>query len=333
MSTTDPSAESWDLRAPLRPFIEESKAWTWWSVLSTTALLVLGVSWTVVLTWWPLRLVACLFTALLLVRMFILFHDFCHGAIMRKSALGRRYMHFFGMVTMTPQRAWRASHDFHHAHVGRPEFSHVGAFQILTVDQWAQMNWRQRLVHKIYRSPATLIFAYFTVFFANVTVAPFLRDPKKHWDALPTLALHAAMILTVFYFLGLQGFFFVYFIPMAIASAIGAYLFWVQHNYEGMEILPENRWNKAEASIKGSSYLKLGPILRYFTGNIGFHHVHHANHAIPFYRLREAMEKVPQLQQVTTITLSPRQIWVSLRIHLWDERLGRMVTYGEAAKG
>ena len=117
---------------------------------------------------------------------------------------------------------------------------------------------------------------------------------------------------------------------MTMAAALGGYLFYAQHSFPGMRILPEAEWTVYRAALVSSSYLRVGSVLRWFTGNIGFHHVHHLNSLIPFYRLPETMAAIPELQHPTVTSLRPRAIVACFRANLWDDASGRMIDYGEA---
>lgn len=331
MSAAVPSP-SFDLKAATAPYAQEFRAWSWWSLWSTLLLVGLGLTWCALPLWWPLRLAASAGTALLLVRLFILFHDYQHGSILRRSRLAKAVMHAIGLFMMTPSRSWRASHDFHHAHVGKPEHSHVGSFPILTVQQWHQRTFWQRVALRVHRHPLVLIGAYFTVFLLNITLLPALRRPIRHYDSILSLLIHAACITTAALLGGWSAVLFVVLLPMILSGAFGAYLFWVQHNHPDIRILDAARWSRNEASLDSSSYLKLGPVMRYLTGNIGYHHIHHANHHIPFYRLPEVMAAVPELAPRVTARLTPWQVVRSLRLHLWSESESRLVGWREARR-
>ena len=128
-------------------------------------------------------------------------------------------------------------------------------------------------------------------------------------------------------FAGFDAAFFALLLPMAMAAAMGGYLFYVQHSFPGMVILPAAEWTHYRAALVSSSYLRLGPVLRWFSGNIGFHHVHHLNSLIPFYRLPEAMAAIPEIRHPTVTTLRPRDIVACFHANVWDEAGRRMVRY------
>jgi omega-6 fatty acid desaturase (delta-12 desaturase) len=131
---------------------------------------------------------------------------------------------------------------------------------------------------------------------------------------------------------GLDVAFFVILLPMTIASALGSYLFFAQHSFKHMQILPSETWTYDRAATESSSYMRLNRVMRWFTGNIGFHHVHHLNVRIPFYRLSEAMDAIPELQSPATTSLAPRDIAECFRSCLWDQDRQRMVSYRDAKR-
>ena len=124
---------------------------------------------------------------------------------------------------------------------------------------------------------------------------------------------------------------FAFVLPFAIACAFGAYLFYAQHTYEGLRILPPDEWSYFDAALVSSSYMKLGWIMNWLTGNIGYHHVHHLNPHIPFYRLPEAMAALPELQHPIVTSLRPHDVLACFRANLWETHTQRMVSYNEAA--
>ena len=119
-------------------------------------------------------------------------------------------------------------------------------------------------------------------------------------------------------------------VPFALAAAMGAYLFFAQHNFVGMRIVPIEQWTHYRGALESSSYMKLGPIMQWVTGNIGYHHIHHLNALIPFYRLPEAMAAIPELQTPAVTSLRPRDMIACLRLNLWDLNKAQLVAYGEA---
>jgi omega-6 fatty acid desaturase (delta-12 desaturase) len=184
--------------------------------------------------------------------------------------------------------------------------------------------------YRIERHPLTILAGYVTIFFFSVTLLPLLRDPLRHWDAFVVLVGHAAMIAGLWLLGGFNATFFVLLLPMSIASVLGSYMFFAQHSFKRMHILPEEAWTYYGAAMESSSYMRLNKLMQWFTGNIGFHHIHHLNVRIPFYRLPEVMDAIPELQSPVTTTLSLRDIIDCFRCCLWDEDRQRIVSYREA---
>jgi omega-6 fatty acid desaturase (delta-12 desaturase) len=316
-----------------RPFARESVARSWAHVAATFGLILGLLACAAVAPWWPVRIVASVFGALVMTRGFVLYHDHMHGALLPRSRVARALFRAYAAIALTPPRSWRASHNYHHTHVGRIADSNVGSFPLMTTDMWNAATRRERLAYRITRHPLTILFGYVTIFLVNVTLLPFLRHPRRHWDSVVALAAHGALILAVWLSLGFGAVFFAILLPVGIATALGGYLFYAQHNFRGMRIMPTAEWSHYDAALVSSSYMKMGPLMRWFTGNIGYHHVHHLNPRIPFYRLPEAMEAIPEAQRPQITTLHPRDIVDCFRLALWDPRRGKMVGFREARRG
>lgn len=310
-----------------RAFAHDSPARSWWVIVSTFAALLGVLAAAALSPWWPARLAAALLGALLLVRTFILYHDFMHGAILPGSRAARALFYVYAAVNLTPPRSWRDSHNFHHANVGRIPGSNVGSFPLMTVRMWQTASPLQRLGYRIVRHPATIASAYLTIFFFSVCTLPLLRRPGRYWDSGLSLMAHGSVIAALWTLGGFDVVFFGLLLPMSVAAAMGGYLFYAQHSFPGIQILPEENWSRDRAAVMSSSYLRLGRVFRWFTGNIGFHHVHHVNSLIPFYALPEAMAAVPELQHPTITSLWPRDIVACFRANVWDEANERMIRY------
>ena len=280
---------------------------------------------------WPLQLMFSILSALLLVRAFITYHDYLHNAILSRSRLAKWLFRLFSVMALTPPRSWRHSHNYHHGHVGNIDADSTGAFTLMTTDKWRNASFKERVAYRVERHPLTILAGYFTVFLISVTLLPLLRNPARHWDSLLVLLGHVGLIAALWSMGGFEMVFFVVLLPMTISSMIGSFLFFAQHSFEQMQILPAQTWTSRRAAMESSSYMKMNRVMRWFTGNIGYHHIHHLNVRIPFYRLPEAMEAIEALQNPATITLSFKDIRACFRCCLWDAGLGRMVSYREFA--
>lgn len=315
-----------------RPFAHDTPAKTWWCFVTTYGLLLGLLVGAGAASWWPARLGFSVLGAMLMVRSFILYHDFMHGSILRESWLARVLFYGYGSLALVPPRSWRHSHNYHHAKVGTITGSGVGSFPLMTTDMWRRATAGERFKYRIMRHPVAILFAYVTVFLVNITLLPLLRHPGKHWDSAISLAAHGALVATLWAFAGFQVLFFSLLLPMTLASALGGYLFFAQHNFQGMRVMEPEEWDYVHAALESSSYMKLGRIMSWLTGNIGYHHVHHLNLHIPFYRLPEAMAAIPELQCPSMTSLDPGDIVNCFRLNLWDPARKQMVSYREGGR-
>ena len=321
-----------ELNLATRPFIEVSRCASWWYVGSTLTLLTASLALAGLASWWPLRLSLSVIGGLIMARAFILYHDFMHGSLLRGSWLAKVMLHGLGLLMLVPPRSWRESHNYHPANVARLNTPAIGSYPIMTTTEWLQASRRQRFFYRLSRHPLTILGAYLTIFGLTITISPLLKNPRKNWDSALSLLVHGLVIAGLWVLAGPATAFFVLVLPFALAAAVGAYLFYAQHSFPGIKMFPAAEWDYYRAALESSSYLKMGRTLSWLLGNIGYHHVHHLNPQIPFYRLPEAMTAIPELQHPTVTTLRPRDIRACLRANLWDEETAQMVTYREVAK-
>jgi omega-6 fatty acid desaturase (delta-12 desaturase) len=318
-----------DLIESTRAFMTESPARSWWAVLSTAGLLIAALAALSQPLFWPLRLTLSVATGLLVVRQFVLFHDYMHGALLRGSKVARVIFYPFAIHAMTPPKVWRETHNYHHAHTAQLVGSSIGSFATMTTQQWQEATPAARARYKLIRHPLTVLCAYFTIFMFDMCLMSFLRSPRKRWDSAVALLFNWGMTALLLWKFGVAVFFFAYFLPLFTATAVGAYLFYAQHNFEGLVIQKRESWCYDRAALLSSSFMELGPVLTYLTANIGYHHVHHLNPCIPFYRLPEVMAAVPELQDPKRVRLTAPVIAQSFDLKLWDPQLNRMVGYPE----
>lgn len=281
--------------------------------------------------WWALRVAASIVEGLTLVRIFILFHDYFHGAILRRSVAARLLFGAYGLIVLTPPRVWRETHNYHHAHNGKIVGSHVGAFPLVTVAMWKRMPRMQRFAYRAARHPATIAFGYFTVFAWGMCLAPLLRNPRRNASAAAALALQPLLAFAVVATRGWAAYVTAVFAPLALATAVGSYLFFAQHTFEGARFQPRESWSYVRAALGSSSYMPMGPIMRFFAGNIGYHHVHHLNPVIPFYRLPEAMDSIPELQSPHITRLTLHDVVTNFRLDVWDPERDVLVSRRDLA--
>jgi omega-6 fatty acid desaturase (delta-12 desaturase) len=325
-----------------KPFTEEIHGRSWWLVGSTLALLAVLLGAAALVPWWPLRSLFSVFGGLVMVRAFIMFHDYMHGAILRDSILGRVLMYGVGVLLLTPPRSWRESHNYHHANVGKIATdggdtpvvtTDIGAYPMMSVEMWKRATKFQRLRYRVSRHPVTIFCAYFTVFMGNLCLGSTLSNLRKHWPGLLVFLTHFVLLAALWMAGGWQMMLFVYLLPLWIAAAAGAYLFYAQHSFEGARVYTPDDWNFFDAALNTASYFKMGRVMEWFTGSIGYHHIHHLNAKIPFYRLREAMQAIPELQDPVITRIRLRDIYDCFRANIWDPQQGCMVSYEDARPG
>lgn len=283
--------------------------------------LALGVS---------LKLAFATLAGLTLVRLFIFYHDYLHGAVLTGSKVGKVVMHVVGYWVLAGPSVWKQTHDYHHKHTAKMVGASIGSYPIVTVDMWGLMTGAQRRDYKLVRHPLTMAAGYFTVFVLGMCVSPYRRNPEQHKDGIYALLGHAVLLTTIGLLFGWGNAFFAGMLPVMIATGIGSYLFYAQHNFPGMAIKGRHEWEYTFAALHSSSMMDMPAVMHWFTGNIGYHHVHHLNHRIPFYRLPEAMAGMPELQQPHRVFLTPSSIRECLALDVWDPSQGRMVSYAEA---
>lgn len=309
-----------------KEFAKENRKKSWSSLLTLLAILLVAVTGTTIHGNIYIRCAFSFFTGLLLIRTFIFYHDYHHGAIFRKSTLGKWILNFYGILVLAPPEAWRSSHNFHHDHNAQISRNCVGAFPIMTTEEYKNATLAVRLKYIGARNPLFILLSYLTVFIMRMCVVPILEAPRRHFDSIIAVFLHGLIIFALSQ-LGWDYVIFSLFIPLFVALTMGAYLFYIQHNSPSIQLKPIDEWEYGFAAMNSSSYLEGGKFLHWISGNIGYHHVHHANCLIPFYRLPEAMAAIPELQNPARSSLKPIDIYKCLRLKLWDLKQNKLVGY------
>jgi len=315
-----------------RTYAQEDPAQTWrlFALTTLVSITVFGLSLAESLG--PARYLLAPIQGLLIVRFFIFFHDALHGAIFRKSRLGHALMALYGVLVLTPVRVWKDSHNYHHAHTSKLVGSSIGSYPIVTRRMFAMMTPMQRFMYRFVRHWLTILFGYVFLFLVGMVLQPLFKQPRRYWSAAVVLVGHVGIIAGLTALVGVESMVVSFLAPVFIATAAGSYLFYAQHTFEGVELRERRNWEYSAAALSSSSMMDMSSVMHWFTGNIGYHHVHHLNSMIPFYRLPEAMAKVPELQSPIRTSLHPRDILHCLSIHIWDPRQQRMISFREAAQ-
>jgi omega-6 fatty acid desaturase (delta-12 desaturase) len=312
-----------------KPFAREIRSKSWLYTLTTLGLVMLALAGTVFVPWLAVRVVCSIVAGLLLVRTFVIYHDHQHHTILTKSKMADLLMGAVGIYMLAPTSIWKRSHDHHHKHNSKLFSASIGSFPIATRQKFQAMGWGERLGYLMIRHPLTIGLGYFTMFLLGMCVASFISNPRKHIDSLIALVLHVTASVLIFIYLGWVTWLLLFFVPFLIAFGLGSYLFYAQHNFPGVSFASNKDWAYDKAALESSSYMTMSPIMHWFTANIGYHHIHHLNAKIPFYRLPEVMKKFPELQGAKTTSLHPRQIFACLRLKMWDQEKGSMISLRE----
>jgi acyl-lipid omega-6 desaturase (Delta-12 desaturase) len=268
-------------------------------------------------------------SAAFLVRTFIVFHDCSHSSFL----VGRRANAWLGtalgLLLYAPFLRWQHDHAIHHATSGDLGRRGVGDVRTLTVAEYRGLSRRGRLGYGLVRSPL-LMFVLGPVV-AMVVGPRFVARgarPRMRRSVIGTDLALAVLIGMLCWLIGWWAYLLVFGPPALLAGSIGIWLFYVQHQFEDAYWESGENWNYADAALRGSSYLRLPPLLRFCTGNIGYHHVHHLSARIPYYNLRRAHEENEIFRAVPTLSLMDGLRAVALK--LWDEDRGRLVTFAQA---
>ena len=264
-----------------------------------------------------------------LLRTFIVFHDCTHGSFLPSKRANAFLGRILGLVVFSPFQSWRHSHAVHHATAGDLDRRGVGDVQTLTVAEYGALPWRRRLAYRAFRNPLVMfgIGPVWAMLVQPRFVPPSARPRIRH-SVIGTNVALAALIGGLCLLLGWREFLLVEGPSLVLAAAVGVWLFYVQHQFDDTYWKSSGDWSYADAALRGSSYLKLPRILRFFTGNIGLHHVHHLSTRVPNYNLQRAHDENAIFHDVPTLSL-----WDGLRavrLKLWDEDGAHLVTFAQA---
>jgi len=277
--------------------------------------------------------VACgVIAGLLIARMFIIYHDHQHKAILQNSRFADGVMTLWGLFVLAPTSIWKRSHDHHHTHNSKLYTSSIGSYPIVTVEKFRTFNRKERSTYLFIRHPLTITFGYLFVFVYGMCIRSFVNNRDKHWDSLIALVVHVGMGVLIATLLGWTAFWLGFIMPALIALGLGAYLFYAQHNFPTATFADKDGWSYVNAALGSSSYMRMNKVMHWFTGNIGYHHIHHLNARIPFYRLPEVFKAIPALQKAKTTSLMPGEMIRCLRLKVWDPERGRLIGFRELRK-
>ena len=280
-----------------------------------------------------LLLVLALPASFFVVRSFMIQHDCGHGSFFRSAWTNDALGCVLGVLTLMPYGAWRRDHAVHHATSGHLGRRGMGDVTTLTVAEYRARSAWQRLLYRLYRHPAVLFGigpAYVLLVRYRFPFGNRLGDPRAWLSILGTNAAAAAAAAVLAIFIGPIELLAGWGTVMLLASAIGVWFFYVQHQFEDTYWRQAADWDFHAAAVEGSSFYDLPGLLNWLTASIGFHHIHHLASKIPNYRLRTCFRENPELRRAKRLTL-----WTSLksvRLALWDEEQRKLVSFREAAR-
>jgi omega-6 fatty acid desaturase (delta-12 desaturase) len=301
-----------------------------WQLSSTLMLLVatsVVMYWSLDVSYW-LTLALAFPAAGLFIRTFIIMHDCGHGSFLPSRTWNDVVGFITGVLTSTPYAHWRREHAIHHATSGHLDERGTGDVTTLTVKEYLSASRWQRLYYRVYRNPLTLlIVGPIILFIKHRWPTRGIAGAREIFNVHATNIAMAAIAATLALLIGVRELVMIWAPVFLLAGSIGVMLFYVQHQFEDAYWRAAPEWDYATAAVMGSSYFRLPRVLQWFTGNIGFHHVHHLSPRIPNYSLERCHRENPTFQKVTTLTL--RESFRTLRLKLWDEDNGRMVGWRE----
>lgn len=261
-----------------------------------------------------------------MMRLFIIFHDCGHGSFFKSQQANDAVGILTGILTFTPYYQWRHHHAIHHATAGDLDRRGVGDVKTITVEEYLAAPWWQKLGYRIMRNPLFLVTIGATFVFLIAHRFPSkVGGSRERWSALWTDLALIGIVAAMSALIGFWNYWLIQLPILVIGSGLGVWLFYVQHNFDGTYWERHPQWSFVEAGLKGSSFYKLPRLLQWFTGNIGFHHIHHLSPRIPNYRLEECHKASP-IFHIPPLTF--RKSLHSLWYRFWDEKERCMVGVG-----
>ena len=286
--------------------------------------------------WFALHIGYCLYLLLavpaagFLVRLFMIQHDCGHGAFFRHRLANDWVGRVIGVLTLTPYDFWQRTHALHHASSGNLDRRGIGDVDTLTVNEYLSRSRWGRLRYRLYRHPLVMfgVGPAYLFFLQQRVPVGLMRGGWRPW--LSTMATNLAIGLlgaVVIWAVGIGPFLLVQSPILLIGASLGVWLFYVQHQFEHTFWARDQAWNVREAALRGSSHYDLPAVLRWFTANIGVHHIHHLCSRIPYYRLPLVLRNHPHLTNVGRLSLT--QSLLCVRLVLWDEAAHRLISFRE----
>jgi omega-6 fatty acid desaturase (delta-12 desaturase) len=266
-----------------------------------------------------------------LLRLFLIQHDCGHGAFFKGRRTNDWVGRCIGVLTLSPYDFWRRTHAMHHASTGNLDRRGIGDVDTLTVREYAELGRWARIGYRLYRHPVVMfgVGPAYLFFLRYRLPLGLMRVGWRPWaSTMATNGAIAALAAVLILMVGVRAFLLIQLPITLIAASIGVWLFYVQHQFEFTLWKKHQEWDFKEAALYGSSHYVLPRVIRWFTANIGVHHVHHLCSTIPFYRLPAVLRALPELENVNRLTF--RRSLATVKLVLWDEDDGRLLSFREA---
>lgn len=266
-------------------------------------------------------------------RLFIIQHDCGHGSFFNSKKANNITGMFISVFTLTPYHYWRKSHAIHHANAGNLEHRGIGDIYTMTVQEYLKKSKWERFKYRLYRNPLILFLIIPTFLFAVLYRFPNFREKalkSVHKSVYWTTFAITLLVALLIWFIGLKEFLMVQVPITFISSSTGTWLFFIQHQFEDTYWDSNEAWDYTQAALEGSSFYKLPKVLQWFTGNIGFHHIHHLSPRIPNYMLEKCHKENPVFQKAKILTL--RTSFRSTFLSLWDEQQKKLISFRQLKK-
>ena len=259
-------------------------------------------------------------------RSFIIFHDCAHGSFFKSAKMNKIVGSMLCTITFTPFYKWRKEHIYHHSSVGNLDERGVGDIDTLTVEEYKKLTPFKKFTYRVYRHPVFLFFiASFILFAIKNRFGGGSMKPKERLKVIQANLAIIGVAGILIYFVGWQNYLIAQLTILYISSSAGIWLFYVQHQYEDVIWTRKEDWDHTKLSLYGSSFFKLPRLFQWFSGNIGFHHIHHLSPKIPNYNLEKCHYENEVFQEIKPLTfLSSFKTW---KLRLWDEEKQMLVGF------
>lgn len=330
MNTAQTKDKAWSRWTQIISYYNQPmRSKSWWQLINSLvpylglwALMVYSLQ----ISYW-LTLALSIVAAGFLVRIFIIFHDCGHGSFFKSPLLSRITGIITGILAFTPYHKWHHDHMIHHKTVGNLDKRGSGDVMTLTVEEYRSRPKRGRLFYRLYRNPLILFIIVPFFLFAFLQRIPNPKHPRRIrlYTHLTTLAIMGLIVL-ISWFIGFKNFLIIQVPVLFFASIAGVWLFYVQHQFKEVIWERTKNWNYTVIAMEGCSYLKLPKILQWFSGNIGFHHIHHLSPKIPNYNLERCYNENSLFQKKPLTLKTGLQ---SMKYRLWDEEHHKLVGFSE----